>query len=645
MGGLNSAGILTSVSKDVTEAHSRQVAEAAREEHWTQPSFGKELFLGRFRLDLISPHPRPTPEAKQKGESFLEKLEDFLKAEVDPLQIEKDAHIPEPVIEGLARLGAFGMNIAEEYGGLGLSNLYYSRALQVVNSAHPALGALLSAHQSIGVPKPLKYFGTDEQKRKFLPRVARGEVSAFLLTEPDVGSDPARMGATAVPTPDGTAYVLNGLKLWTTNGTIARVMIVMAVVPPSAGHKGGISAFVVERDSPGIKIEHRNEFMGIRGIENALISFTDVRVTAENLIGQEGRGLKIALVTLNTGRLSLPAGSVAAAKYALKVVREWSNERVQWGRPIGKHDAIAQKIAFIAGLSFGIEAVAELSCALADQESNDIRIEAALAKLWCTEMAWLVADDLMQVRGGRGYETAASLKARGEKPIAVEQMMRDLRVSRIFEGSSEIMRLFIAREAVDEHLKVASGLIEPNATMGTRAKAAAGAAGFYARWLPRLAVGRGHLPVTYGEFGSLAGHLRFAERSARRLARSIFYGMSRWQAGLEKRQAFLGRIVDVGAELYAISAVCVRARMLEADGVQDADGLADLFCRGSRLRVERLFGELWHNEDSFNYKAAQKVLEGRYEWAERGILDLADAEPAPTIVKPKPAPKKLRRVS
>src|SRR5438270_6827550 len=420
---------------------SRRVAESARQREWTLPSFGKELFLGRLRLDLIHPYPRPRPEEVEKGEAFLGRIAEFLRS-VDSLQIERDARIPDDVIKGLAELGAFGMNIPEEYGGLGLTQVYYNRALQLANSAHSALGALLSAHQSIGVPKPLKYFGTEEQKRKWLPRVAAGEVSAFLLTEPDVGSDPARLSATAVPTEDGSAYMLNGVKLWTTNGTIARVMVVMAEVPESAGHPGGISAFVVERDMKGVKIVRRNHFMGLRGIENALIDLEDVRVSRANLIGEEGRGLKIALVTLNTGRLSLPAICLTASKHCLKIVREWANERVQWGRPIGKHDAVAQKIAEIAGITFGMEAMGELSGELADEERNDIRLEAALAKLWCSEMAWRVADEMVQIRGGRGYETAASLKARGERPVPAEQILRDLRVTRIVEGSTEIMQLF-----------------------------------------------------------------------------------------------------------------------------------------------------------------------------------------------------------
>lgn len=607
---------------EVSPERSRQVAEAARQHDWALPSFAKELFLGRLRLDLVHPFPRPRPEDVERGEQFLGRLRAFLTLHVDPMQIERDSRMPQQLIDGLAELGALGMNISAEYGGLGLSQVYYNRALEIANSAHPSLGALLSAHQSIGVPKPLKLFGTEEQKKKFLPRLARGEISAFALTEPDVGSDPARLQTTATPTSDGSAYLLNGSKLWTTNGTIAKLLIVMAMVPESEGHRGGISAFVVESSMPGFTVERRNTFMGLRGIENAVLGLHDVRVPKENMIGSEGEGLKIALVTLNTGRLSLPATNLTAAKACLRIVREWAAERVQWGRPIGKHDAIAQMIADITASAFAMEAMVELSGALADQDKSDIRLEAALAKLWVSETAWRNADQMIQIRGGRGYETAESLKARGESPVPAEQILRDLRVSRIFEGSTEIMRLFIAREAVDRHLQAANPVLEAR-DFKTRRGAVQSAAGFYARWLPGLTVGRGRVPFAFSDFGPLAKNIRYVERTSRKMARSLFYGMSRYGPALEKRQAFLGRIVDIGAELFAIVAACVYARMLAEDhGRHEAQELADLFTRQSRLRIDQLFEALWHNEDSRNYKAAQQMLEGRYQWLEEGLLEL-----------------------
>ncbi|MEE6258673.1 acyl-CoA dehydrogenase family protein [Plantactinospora sonchi] len=620
----------------VSEREARQVAEAARESEWRKPSFGKELFLGRFRLDLIEPWPRPDPERTAKAEEFLGRLDAYCRSEVDGAAIERDARIPDEVFQGLARLGAFGMKIDERYGGLGLSNLHYCRALMLAGSVSPAIGALLSAHQSIGVPQPLKMFGNEEQKQRFLPRLAAGEVSAFLLTEPDVGSDPARLGSTAEPTEDGTGYRLNGVKLWATNGTVANLLVVMARVPKTADRRGGITAFVVEADTPGITVERRNAFLGLRGLENSVTRFDDVFVPVENVIGGEGRGLRIALSTLNTGRLSLPAMCVGAGKWALNVAREWAAERVQWGRPVGEHEAVAGKLAFMAATTYGMETMLDLCCLLADDDTNDIRIEAALVKLYASEMAWRIADDLVQIRGGRGYETADSLAARGERPVAVEQLLRDLRINRIFEGSTEIMHLLIAREAVDAHLSVAGDIIDPDAELGRKVRAGAKAGAFYAKWLPTLAVGRGQNPTGYAGYGVLAGHLRQVERASRKLARSTFYAMSRWQGKMERKQAFLGRIVDIGAELFAMSAVCVRAhaeRDVRPEGVE----LADLFCRQAEVRVAALFRALWENTDPVDGTAAKRILAGRYAFLEDGIVTPSGDQPWVTTWQPGPS--------
>jgi alkylation response protein AidB-like acyl-CoA dehydrogenase len=522
------------IGAGVTADEARAVAEAARETGWDRPSFAKGLYLGSFDLSLVHPWPTPDPADVERGEAFMARLTEYA-GTMDGRLIERDARIPDEYLRGLADLGVFGMKIPAEYGGLGLSLVYYGRALALLGSVHPSLGALLSAHQSIGVPEPVKVFGTAGQKQEFLPRCAAGAVTAFLLTEPDVGSDPARMGSTATPTDDGGAYLLDGVKLWTTNGVIAELVVVMAVVPAHTDadgtrHKGGISAFVVDMDSPGITVENRNAFMGLRGIENGVTRFHQVRVPAANRLGREGQGLKIALTTLNTGRLSIPALCVASGRWSLKIAREWSNARTQWGRPVGEHEAVGKKIAFIAASAFALDAVFELSAELADAGQKDVRIEAALAKLWATEISCRIADELVQIRGGRGFETAESLAARGERAVPAEQQLRDLRINRIFEGSSEIMRLLIAREAVDAHLAAAGDLASLDASLSDKAKAAVGASGFYARWLPKLVAGAGMDPRSYGEFGRLAKHLRFVERSSRRLARQTFYGMGRWQA-------------------------------------------------------------------------------------------------------------------
>lgn len=608
----------------VTEEQARQVAEEAREQDWTLPSFGKGVYMGDLDIDLIYPQPKLSPESVEKGEKFLKELRTFLETKVDPMQIEEDAKIPDDVVQGLKDLGAFGIKIPESYGGLGLSWTYYLKALALISSWNGSLVALLSAHQSIGLGEPLRIAGTEAQKAEWFPKLARTHTSAFLLTEPDVGSDPARVATTAIPNEDGSGYVLNGRKLWATNGAIADVVVVMAKVPKSEGHRGGVSAFILPYDTDGVTVEHRNEFMGLKGIENSQTRLKDVFVPKDALIGREGDGLRIAIQTLNTGRLALPAGCLGTAKWATKQAREFASERFQWGRPVGKHDAVAQKVAFIAGTTFGLEAVLDVSARLADDKKNDIRIEAAIAKLVGSELAWTVTDELIQIRGGRGYETAKSLKARGERPVNTEGVLRDNRINRIFEGSTEIMHLIIAREAVDQHLAVAGDAIDPKAALVDKLKGGASAAKFYAGWFPQLATGPGTDPRSYSEFGDNAKHLRYAERASRKLARSTFYAISRYQAKLEQKQTVLGRIVDIGAEIFSISAAVVYAKTLETEQpqrAQEARELADIFAKQARGRADALFAELFDNEDDANYAFAQKVLEGRYEFLEDDIAD------------------------
>ncbi len=609
---------------DAGYKEARAISEAAREKDWKLPSFGKGLYLGHFQPDLISPQPDLPLDAVEKGERFLAVLRAFLENEVDPQAIESEGRIPDEVIDGFKAIGALGMKVPEEYGGLGLSQVYYNRAMMLIGTCHSSVSTLLSAHQSIGLAQPLLLFGSEEQKREWLPKVSTSQLSAFALTEPGVGSDPARVSTTATPTEDGSGYLLNGRKLWTTNGTVAEVLVVMAKVPRSEGHKGGITAFIVPSDTDGVVVEHRIEFMGLHGIENSQTRYTDVFVPAKNVIGREGLGLKIALATLNTGRLAIPAICAGVCKWATKIAREFASQRVQWGKPIGEHDEPAQRIAFIAATAYGLEAMLDVASRLADEKRNDVRIEAAIAKLYGSEMGYRVIDELMQVCGGRGYETASSLQARGLRGVPVEQVLRDMRVNRIFEGSTEIMHLIIAREAMDQHLHVAGDLMESDLPLDRKAKALGKAGAFYATWYPKLAVGRGQAPQSYASFGELAGQMRFVERASRKLARSTFYAMARWQAGTEDHGAFLGRIVDIGAELFAISATVVYTQTALRDHPERAaetQELAEAFCNQAQHRTERLFHELWDNADVSNHRLALDVLKGRHTWLEEGIID------------------------
>lgn len=604
----------------VSERESRKVVEAARQTEWTAPSFLKEIFNGRLHLELIHPFPEVPPEELARATPWLDKLAAFLEANVDADAIDRDYKIPEHVVRGLGELGCMAIKIPEEYGGLGFSQTIYNRAVSLATCHESSVGVLLSAHQSIGVPQPLKLFGTPEQKQEYFPRFAKGEISAFALTEPDVGSDPARTQTTATPTEDGEAFLLNGEKLWCTNGTIADVMVVMARTPDRR-----ITAFIVESEWPGVEVAHRCHFMGLHGIENALLRFTNVRVPKDNILWGMGKGLKLALITLNTGRLTIPAAAAGAAKSCLGIARRFSQERVQWGHPIGKHDAVAQMLGRMAANTFAMESVAELAALMSDQARFDVRLEAAVAKMWNSERGWEIIDDTMQIRSGRGYESAPSLKARGERPEPVERIMRDFRINMIFEGSSEIMRLFIAREALDSHLQVAGAIADPDASLGAKLAAFVKAGLYYAVWYPGRWLGWGRWP-RYGEFGPLAKHMRYVNRASRRLARALFHAIIRYGPALEKRQAVLARMVEIGAELFAMSAICSQAQAMriskspeERAKAEMAVDLADTFCRIARRRIGERFGGVFRNDDVKVYKSAQRVMANEAAWMEEGV--------------------------
>ena len=491
------------------------------------------------------PIPAQSDEDRAKGEPFLKQLREYLEANVDADEIDRTGEIPQKNIDDLFAMGAFGVKIPTQYGGLGLSQVNYGRAAMLLGSWDANVTALVSAHQSIGVPQPLLIFGTDEQKAKYLPRVARKEISAFALTEWNAGSDPANMSLKAEPTEDGWRS-LNGEKLWCTNLIKAGVLVVMARTPPkmvNGKERKQISAFIVDVDSPGLEITYRCHFMGLRALYNGIVKFTNVRVPRENLIAKEGQGLKVALTTLNTGRLTIPAACVGLSKRLLEICRKWATERVQWGAPIGKHYAIAGKVAEMAGNVFAMEAMTFLTSALVDRKAADLRIETAMCKMWATEATWRIADEAMQVRGGRGYETAQSLEGRGEPPIAVERFLRDCRINMIFEGSSEIMRLFIAREALDPHLKVGGAIFNTQLPMTQRMKAMFGSGSFYSRWYPKQ-----YMKANAGDLGKLHAdlrpHIQYAANTSKKLARGLFHAMMRFGPKLEREQLLLSRFAE-----------------------------------------------------------------------------------------------------
>ncbi|MFD0892317.1 acyl-CoA dehydrogenase family protein [Luteolibacter ambystomatis] len=585
-----------------------ELAESSRDTRELS-GFAASIFDGKADFSLACPFPMQPQEDRTQGDAFLDLLRDFLKHHTDPDAIDRDGEIPQEVFDGLARLGAFGIKIPTEYGGLGLSQTNYSRAAMVLGGHCGNLTALLSAHQSIGIPQPLLMFGSEEQKRKYLPRCAHGGVSAFALTEHDVGSDPARMKTEARR--EGDHYILNGEKLWCTNGLKAGHMIVMAKTP-TPEKPGAITAFIVETDMPGVEIVTRCRFMGLKALYNGIIRFTNVRIPAENIVLGEGKGLKVALSTLNTGRLTLPAACAGMMYRLLDISRRWCSTREQWGQVIGKHAAIAAKLADIAADAFATEALVRYASALVDADhSADIRLEAALAKLWGTEAGWRAADQTLQLRGGRGFETADSLRNRGEAPEPVERFLRDSRINTIFEGSTEIMHLFIAREMLDPHLRRGADAIDSRKPMGERLSVAAKAGVFYAGWYAERLLPL-HSALPHDLDPKLRYHLRKTASLSRSLSRAIFHAMILNGPKLEKKQMLLARLVDAGAELLAMSCACGYAHAVKDDSTHPLTGkviaTADYICTRGALRVNALLHAHAEEADSRGYSLAKSLL-------------------------------------
>lgn len=608
------------------EREALEVAEEARSMEGESRNFVKELFAGRFFPKIINPYPLQSAKDKKIGDVYLAKLEKFLKANLDPNKVDEEGKVPVKVINGLKKLGIFGLKIDKQYGGLGFSQVNYNRVISLVASFCGSTAVLISAHQSIGVATPLKYHGTEEQRKKFLPKIAKGSISAFALTEPGVGSDPAQMKTTAKISKDGKSYILNGEKLWITNGPIADIIVVMAQTAPKivrGKERKQISAFIVETKSKGFKVVSECSFMGLKGISNGLLQFKNVKVPAENLLWQEGKGLKLALETLNSGRMAIPAASLGMSKQALRHAKEWANKRVQWGSTIGKHEAVASKITNITSKIFAMEAITWLTSTLLDKGAQDVRVEAAVAKLYASEVAWEIADDALQIRGGRGYETNNSLKKRKDTATAFDRMLRDSRINRIIEGTSEIMYLLLAREALDMHLKVGGKLLLPRTPFIEKIATLFKAGFFYATWYPARWINTSYIPFKHFKMGKFAKDYRYVERTAHKLARRLYHALMIHQAKLEKKQLLLSRFINIGIELYVISAVCSYANNLIKQDSKNKKiylNTAKSYIYSAKKIIKNNFYGINHNSDKLNYKVARTILKDKTDWLEKDIV-------------------------
>lgn len=596
-----------------------EMAESSRDLR-ALSGFAASLFDGRPEFESIAPYPKQSEEERDQGNTFINKLDRFLRDRTDPDSIDQDGEIPDAVIKGLGELGAFGIKIPHAYGGLGLSQTNYSRSAMLLGRHCGNLAALLSAHQSIGVPQPLLMFGTEAQKQKYLPLFAKGQISAFALTEQDVGSDPAQMKTHAELNEAGTHYILNGEKLWCTNSLKASHIIVMARTPQE-GKRLATTAFIVAMDAPGVEIVTRCRFMGLKALYNGVLHFHNVEVPVEDVVHEVGKGLKVALSTLNTGRLTLPAACTGMMHRCQEIVIRWSKRREQWGQAIGRHAAVAAKIADIAADTFATESMVLYTSSLVDADKHaDIRLEAAMSKLWGSEAAWRTVDETMQIKGGRGYETESSLRNRGADADPIERMMRDCRINTIFEGSSEIMRLFIAREALDPHLRKSAAVLDSRKPKNVRLRAAFTAARHYAQWYPKQYISnRVRVPAQFHP--DLFVELIRIDRLSRKLSKLLFHSMVRHGPKLEKQQLLLGRIVNIGTELFAMSCACARANQLnqECEARHQVDPehndpdhsleTAKYICTRGAQRIHNWMQALNNPNDQAGYHLAKNLME------------------------------------
>src|SRR5947207_15319962 len=397
--------------------------------------FAKGLFLGRFVSDWTMPYPRIPAAQQVELEKSLAEVREFLDQNLDPVAIDRAADIPRYVVDGLARVGVLGMTAPKEYGGRGFSQRAYCEVLQEIGARCASTSVFTNAHHSIGI-RALLLFGTREQKQKWLPPLVSGEqLAAFALTEPEAGSDAANVQTQAVPSADGSHYILNGEKRYITNAAIAKVLTVMARTPVPGKQETAVTAFLVTPDMPGFTVvEPRMEKLGIRGTATGRLAFRDMRVPRENILGQLGKGLKIALSVLDFGRTTFGACCTGAAKTCLRLATHHARTRRQFGHALGDFELIKKKIARMSASTYAMEAMTTVTASLIDRGLEDYMIETAMLKVFTTEALWQIVNDAFQIHGGPAYFTDLSL----------ERMLRDARINHIGEGANEVLTSFIA---------------------------------------------------------------------------------------------------------------------------------------------------------------------------------------------------------
>src|SRR5262245_18986989 len=576
----------------------KQLAEAEEilGDRLKQVGFVKGLFFGQYLADRLLPYPDAARDIATT--ELAQRLREFCAREVDPVAIDRKAEIPQSVISGLGRLGVLGACLPRDCGGLGLTQASYCRLLEVLGGHCGGTALFVNAHHSIG-PRALVLFGTQEQQRKYLPKLASGEwISAFALTEPEAGSDAANVQSTATPTADGRGFVINGQKRWITNGGIAQVLTVMARTPASDGRESKITAFIVTPDMRGFEVvEKRMEKMGVRGTATSRLAFSDMFVPKENVLGQHGKGLKVALTVLDFGRATFGASCTGAAKFYVARAVEHANRRVQFGQTLGNFELVKEKLAYMQAGAFAMEACTYQTAALIDSGEGDFMLETAMLKVFATETLARILRDTFQLHGGLAYFT--------DQPF--ERMGRDAMINTIGEGANDVLRAFTAlvgmRDVGLELQSIRDAIYAPlgNVTRLSR---------FAGRKLGALLVAPS-VPVRNAELEPEAAELG---RLVNLLGTSVQRLLVTYQLGIVDRQYQLGRVADAATEVYASACVLNRLDYLLRNS-HDHNGALRLemetgryYLLTARRRVRASLASLWDNDDASTTSLANRAL-------------------------------------
>ena len=615
--------------KPASDKEAMELMEELREKE-KHNGFIANVMMGKYKP--LSPFPLQPEEDKQLADKWLDQFTDFLREKVDPNKIDADGDMPDEVIEGLRQLTAFGIKVPKEYGGLGFSQSNYRRAATLFGSWCGSTSALLSAHNSLGATLPLMKYGTDEQKRRWLPRLAAGAISAFALTEIGVGSDPSKMRTYAQRIYDSvgkvTGYLLNGAKLYTTNAVrrnntpLADLVIVVARIVDDPKEldmkcKKKFGLFVVEKDEQGYRIGQRCRFKGLRSIFNGEVFFENVELSPAELIGPDGDGLEIAFKILTIGRLTIAAICEGALKPALRVTCWWAKRRVQFKKEIGKHELNAKRIADMASKVVALEAISHWCSSMIDKD-QDIRIESGASKIISTEILWESLMDLFMIRGGRGFETYYSLQERGETPVAVERMLRDCDINLIFEGPNPIMRMMVGREGLAEYIGRGLRMTDKKNPAGMLEKTKIGL-WFLKQYLKNIDPGT----LVLRPFGT---HKAFMAAEAKKLVRDFIFASMYYQAKMEYKELVMERIANRGMDLFEMSLVLSWAETHPNRPM--IKELADYYCQQKREKLCPSSFTRWVMKGSHNrtYDLAVRIMDGEAPWLNDGILpiDLLD---------------------